>query len=313
MTAVALNVMDSVTWKGKLMIYNENNKYGDLIEKLRTTHNISQETLANILLINTDTLSNVERGKIQLTDSQLSICSNIFDVSKFALENGEIRPRIKHAELQFNLDKLMEQYKEAMESQAFMLDIIQELNPYERYKAQYSDIQEHNVYGYFVYDTVKQDFVRDNSNMPAIYDTAKEALEAARKMDELYVTKEFDKNISDKSKAENENKDNDVTESVTQQEIASTINNLEYYDEGYLHFTVEADGYETEGLFRINDPQNGKSMELVSIDYGYLHPEISKQWNQIEEHLKNEVMRHQEKQNIESNINEDYAKTAFRM
>lgn len=207
----------------------------------------------------------------------------------------------------------MEQYKEAMESQAFMLDIIQELNPYERYKAQHSDIQEHNVYGYFVYDTVKQDFVRDNSNMPVTYDTAKEALEAARKMNELYVTKEFDKNISDKSKAENENKDNDVTESVTQQEIASTINNLEYDDEGYLHFTVEADGYETEGLFRINDPQNGKSMELVSIDYGYLHPEISKQWNQIEEHLKNEVMRHQEKQNIESNINEDYAKTAFRM
>ena len=197
MTAVALNVMDSVTWKGKLMIYNENNKYGDLIEKLRTTHNISQETLANILLINTDTLSNVERGKIQLTDSQLSICSNIFDVSKFALENGEIRPRIKHAELQFNLDKLMEQYKEAMESQAFMLDIIQELNPYERYKAQYSDIQEHNVYVYFVYDT------------------AKEALEAARKMDELYVTKEVDKNISDKSKVEN--KDNYVTESVTQE------------------------------------------------------------------------------------------------
>lgn len=313
MTAVALNVTDSVAWKGKLMIYNENNKYGDLIEKLRTTHNISQETLANILLINTDTLSNVERGKIQLTDSQLSICSNIFDVSKFALENGEIRPRIKHAELQFNLDKLMKQYKEAMESQAFMLDIIQELNPFERYKAQYSDIQEHDIYGYFVYDTVKQDFVRDNSNMPAIYDTAKEALEAARKMDELYVTKEFEKNISDKSKAENENKDNDVTESVTQQEIASTINNLEYDDEGYLHFTVEADGYETEGLFRINDPQNGKSMELVSIDYGYLHPEISKQWNQIEEHLKNEVMRHQEKQNIESNINEDYAKTAFRM
>lgn len=313
MTAVALNVTDSVTWKGKLMIYNENNKYGDLIEKLRTTHNISQETLANILLINTDTLSNVERGKIQLTDSQLSICSNIFDVSKFALENGEIRPRIKHAELQFNLDKLMEQYKEAMESQAFMLDIIQKLNPYERYKAQYSDIQEHNVYGYFVYDTVKQDFVRDNSNMPVTYDTAKEALEAARKMNELYVTKEFDKNISDKSKAENENKDNDVTESVTQQEIASTINNLEYDDEGYLHFTVEADGYETEGLFRINDPQNGKSMELVSIDYGYLHPEISKQWDQIEEYLKNEVMRHQEKQNIESNINEDYAKIAFRM
>ena len=104
-----------------------------------------------------------------------------------------------------------------------------------------------------------------------------------------------------------------MTESVTQQEIASTINNLEYDDEGYLHFTVEADGYELEGLFRINDPQNGKSMKLVSIDYGYFHPEISKQWNQIEEHLKKEAMQHLERQNVENNINEDYAETAFKM
>ena len=89
--------------------------------------------------------------------------------------------------------------------------------------------------------------------------------------------------------------------------------NIEYDDEGYLHFTVEADGYETEGLFRINDPQNGKSMELVSIDYGYLHPEISKQWSQIEECLKNEAVKHLERHNIESNINEDYAETAFKM
>ena len=42
------------------------------------------------------------------------MCANIFDVSKFALENGEIKPRIKRAELQFNLDKLLEQYNEAV-------------------------------------------------------------------------------------------------------------------------------------------------------------------------------------------------------
>lgn len=284
-----------------------NNQYGKIIERLRSEHGISQDTLANILLINTDTLQAVEKGTVQLSDSQLSMCANIFDVSKFALENGEIRPRVKRAELQFNLDKLLEQYKEAVKSQSYMLEAIQQAAPPERYEAKYSELQEYYIQGYFVYDTLTEDFVRDKDNFPVKYDTAKEALDAARQMDELYINTTQDKNMSA------DNKDVNVTESVTQQEIASTINNLEYDDEGYLHFTVETDGYELEGLFRVNDPQNGKSMELVSIDYGYLHPEISKQWNQIEAHLKNEAVQYLKKQNIENNISEDYAETAFRM
>lgn len=288
------------------MTINSNN-YGNLIEKLRTIHNISQDTLANILLINTDTLQAVEKGTVQLSDSQLNMCANIFDVSKFALENGEIRPRIKRAELQFNLDKLLEQYNEAVKSQSYMLEAIQQAVPPERYEAKYSELQEYYIQGYFVYDTLTDDFVRDKHNFPVKYDTAKEALDAARQMDKSYKNATQNKNVSA------ENKDENVTESVTQQEIASTINNLEYDDQGYLHFTVEIDGYELEGLFRVNDPQNGKSMELISIDYGYLHPEISKQWNQIEEHLKNEAVQYLEKQNIENNISEDYAETAFRM
>ncbi len=285
------------------------NRYGKIIERLRSEHGISQDTLANILLINTDALQAVEKGTAQLSDSQLNMCANIFDVSKFALENGEIRPRVKRAELQFNLDKLLEQYKEAVKSQSYMLETIQQAAPPERYEAKYSELQEYYIQGYFVYDTLTEDFVRDKDDFPIKYDTAKEALDAARQMDELYKNATQDKTVS----ADNENKDVNVTESVTQQEIASTINNLEYDDEGYLHFTVETDGYELEGLFRVNDPQNGKSMELVSIDYGYLHPEISKQWNQIEDHLKNEAVQYLEKQNIENNISEDYAETAFRM
>lgn len=283
------------------------NQYGKIIEMLRSEHGISQDTLANILLINTDTLQAVEKGTAQLSDSQLNMCANIFDVSKFALKNGEIRPRVKRAELQFNLDKLLEQYKEAVKSQSYMLEAIQQAAPSERYEARYSELQEYYIQGYFVYDTLTEDFVRDKDNFPVKYDTAKEALDAARQMDELYINTTQDKNMSA------DNKDVNVTESVTQQEIASTINNLEYDDEGYLHFTVETDGYELEGLFRVNDPQNGKSMELVSIDYGYLHPEISKQWNQIEAHLKNEAVQYLKKQNIENNISEDYAETAFRM
>lgn len=286
-----------------------NNQYGKIIEKLRSEHGISQDTLANILLINTDTLQAVEKGTAQLSDSQLSMCANIFDVSKFALENGEVRPRVKRAELQFNLDKLLEQYNEAVKSQSYMLEAIQQAAPPERYEAKYYESQKYYLQGYFVYDTLTYDFVRDKDNFPIKYNTAKEALDAARQMDELYQNATLDKTVS----SDNENKDVNVTESVTQQEIASTINNLEYDDEGYLHFTVETDGYELEGLFRVNDPQNGKSMELVSIDYGYLHPEISKQWNQIEDHLKNEAVQYLEKQNIENNISEDYAETAFRM
>lgn len=288
------------------MTINSNN-YGNLIEKLRTIHNISQDTLANILLINTDTLQAVEKGTVQLSDSQLNMCANIFDVSKFALENGEIRPRVKRAELQFNLDKLLEQYKEAVKSQSYMLEAIQQAAPPERYEAKYSELQEYYIQGYFVYDTLTDDFVRDKDNFPVKYDTAKEALDAARQMDKSYKNATQNKNVSA------ENKDENVTESVTQQEITSTINNLEYDDQGYLHFTVEIDGYELEGLFRVNDPQNGKSMKLVSIDYGYLHPEISKQWNQIEEYLKKEAVQYLKKKNIENNISEDYAETAFRM
>ena len=250
-------------------------------------------------------MADVEQGKTLLSDSQLNICSNIFDVSKFALENGEIRPRIKHAELQFNIDRLLEQYKETVESQSFMLDAIQEVTPYERYKAQYSDIKDSYINGYFVFDELKNDFVRDKDNFPVKYDTAKEALEAARRMDELYKSRTQDKNILD---SDIEMKDENVTYSVTQ-----TINNLEYDDEGYLHFTVEADGYELEGLFRINDPENGQNMEIVSIDYGYLHPEIKKQWGQIEDYLKNEVMQHMEKQNIEKNISETQEEAVVRL
>jgi len=281
------------------------NKYGGLIEKLRAIHNVSKDVLANILLLDSDTMADVEQGKTLLSDSQLNICSNIFDVSKFALENGEIRPRIKHAELQFNIDRLLEQYKETVESQSFMLDAIQEVTPYERYKAQYSDIKDSYINGYFVFDELKNDFVRDKDNFPVKYDTAKEALEAARRMDELYKSRTQDKNILD---SDIEMKDENVTYSVTQ-----TINNLEYDDEGYLHFTVEADGYELEGLFRINDPENGQNMEIVSIDYGYLHPEIKKQWGQIEDYLKNEVMQHMEKQNIEKNISETQEEAVVRL
>lgn len=60
------------------------------------------------------------------------------------------------------------------------------------------------------------------------------------------------------------------------------IGNIEYDGDGYFHFTIIADDYQLEGLYRIYDLKNGESLKLVSIDYGYLHPEISQNWNDIE-------------------------------
>lgn len=54
------------------------------------------------------------------------------------------------------------------------------------------------------------------------------------------------------------------------------------FEDGYLHFRVTADGYSLEGLFRLYDPENGPDMTLVSIDYGYLHPVVERQWDRIE-------------------------------
>lgn len=64
------------------------------------------------------------------------------------------------------------------------------------------------------------------------------------------------------------------------------LGNFEWDEDNYLHFTAQVDGYELEGLFRTSDPQNGEDMNLVSIDYGYNHPQIKEQWNNIEEFLK---------------------------
>ena len=68
------------------------------------------------------------------------------------------------------------------------------------------------------------------------------------------------------------------------------ISDFEYDEDGYLHFSVEADGWELEGLYRIYDPDNGDSMTLISIDYGFLHPIIQRQWDRIEKALYNETI-----------------------
>ena len=81
-------------WKGAFM-----NLYGELIRKLRYDNNITQEELANILLITTEKMAQVEAGQELLTDSELTLCANVLDASSAALKKGEYRPRTVSAEL----------------------------------------------------------------------------------------------------------------------------------------------------------------------------------------------------------------------
>ena len=49
------------------------NLYGELIRKLRQDNNITQEELANILLITPEKMAQVEAGQELLTDSDLIV------------------------------------------------------------------------------------------------------------------------------------------------------------------------------------------------------------------------------------------------
>lgn len=69
-------------------------------------------------------------------------------------------------------------------------------------------------------------------------------------------------------------------------ELIASIGNYAMDEDGYLSFTIEADGYELEGLFRFYDEEEPEhTMELVSIDYGYHHPIIKEHWKAIEKAL----------------------------
>lgn len=57
-------------------------------------------------------------------------------------------------------------------------------------------------------------------------------------------------------------------------------------EDNYLHFVATVDNRDYEGLFRVHDPANGKSMQIVSIDYGYMHSAFEAQWYKLTESLR---------------------------
>lgn len=69
-------------------------------------------------------------------------------------------------------------------------------------------------------------------------------------------------------------------------ETKVSILDYECYDDGYAEFIVNAEGQCLRGLFRVYAPEDGDSMKIVEIRYGYAHQIIEEQWEQIEALLR---------------------------
>ena len=180
----------------------DKNVYGSLISRLRQDNNMTTQELANILLITPEKMMRVEAGEEILTDSELTLCANVLDASSTALRKGEYRPRTTAAELEESLGKFQELYKAAAKSEAAILDMLQELNPSERYRGRYLDEQTATrTAGFAIYDELMADYVRDEKGEPLMYATAKEAFQAVKELEEKY---EQEKTVSE-----------NVTDSVT--------------------------------------------------------------------------------------------------
>ncbi|MGN0438171.1 MAG: LPD25 domain-containing protein, partial [Lachnospiraceae bacterium] len=73
--------------------------------------------------------------------------------------------------------------------------------------------------------------------------------------------------------------------------IESGLHSFEFED-GYLYFSLDVNGNSFDGLYRIYDPVNGKSREIVSFnDYD---PVIKENWDFIERRLTQYVNEHPE-------------------
>lgn len=66
------------------------------------------------------------------------------------------------------------------------------------------------------------------------------------------------------------------------------------FEDGYLHFSIDINGYTYNGLYRVYDPVNGKSREIVNIEYGDKDPAIAENLEYIKHKLIQYVNEHPE-------------------
>ena len=80
-----------------------------------------------------------------------------------------------------------------------------------------------------------------------------------------------------------------ITQTVRIEDVLE-VNDLEYHEqgpyEGYITvFTVFHRKYIRQTVFRVQDPRCRENMKLVQIEYSYLHPEVRRYWQKIEQGL----------------------------
>lgn len=170
------------------------NKYGNIITSLRQEKGINREALANILLMPQAKYEAVERGSEALTETQLNFCANMFNVSADALKEGSIKPRATQQELLGGLSRFAQLYRSAVESQSYMLGIINDLIKNERFEVR---IHEEEIYGFGIYDMENGDFVKDKDVKVLHFDTAQEALEAAGQLEAKSREHEKEESVTD--------------------------------------------------------------------------------------------------------------------
>lgn len=74
--------------------------------------------------------------------------------------------------------------------------------------------------------------------------------------------------------------------------IETGLHNFSFDEEGYLHFSININDSSYEGLYRIYDPEKGRSRVLVSIENGEKEPFFEKNWELITRHLELYVNEH---------------------
>ena len=201
----------------------------EYILQIAEENNMTTQELANILLITPEKMMRVEAGEEILTDSELALCANVLDASSAALRKGEYRPRTTAAELEESLGKFQELYKAAAKSEAAILDMLQELNPSERYRGRYLDEQTATrTAGFAIYDNLVADYVRDEKGEPLMYATAKEAFQAVKELEEKY----------EQEKTASENVTESVTTDITDGISADSENTPDMTDESDIEQTT---------------------------------------------------------------------------
>lgn len=178
-------------------------KYSKLITQLREEKGLSLEALSNIMLITPTKLASVENGTSWFSDSEINLCANVLGASVNGLKDGLIKPKVQTEMLYQGLSNFRNAMK-VLQTQTFMLEAIQQINPPDRYFVQYKEEEKahDNIHGYVIYDEQLRDLVKDESGAVRTFSNAKDALDAARTMELEYKLSELDRAQEEKIQGE---------------------------------------------------------------------------------------------------------------